>query len=67
VEKPIGHVQAYAFGYDHDFNLLPHVASAIGAQFTTYGVPDVLTPIYGSHPFGIALFVRLRPFSGQQR
>ena len=66
-EEPIGRVQAYTFGYDHDFDLIPRVASAIGAQFTTYGVADVLKPIYGSHPLGVALFVRFRPFSGQQR
>jgi hypothetical protein len=66
-EEPIGHVQAYTFGYDHDFDLIPHLASAIGAQFTTYGVPDVLKPIYGSHPLGVAIFIRLRPFSGQER
>ena len=66
-EEPIGHVQAYSFGYDRDFDVIPQLASAIGAQFTTYGVADTLKPFYGSHPFGVALFVRLRPFSGQQR
>jgi len=66
-EEPIGHVQAYTFGYDHDFDVIPHLASALGAQFTTYGVPDVLKPIYGSHPLGVAIFIRLRPFSGQER
>lgn len=59
-EEPIGRVQAYTFGYDHDFDLIPRVASAIGAQFTTYGVADTLKPIYGSHPLGVALFVRFR-------
>jgi hypothetical protein len=67
VEQPIGQVQAYTFGYDHDFKLIPQLASALGAQFTTYGVPATLTPIYGSHPVGVAIFVRLRPFSGQER
>lgn len=67
VEVPIGRVQAYTLGYDRDFDLIPHLASAIGAQFTTYGVPDVLKPIYGPHPFGVAVFIRLRPFSGQER
>jgi hypothetical protein len=66
-EEPIGRVQAYTFGYDHDFDFIPRVASAIGAQFTTYGVPDALKPIYGSHPLGVAFFVRLRPFSGRER
>jgi hypothetical protein len=63
IEQPIGHVQAYTFGYDRDFNLLPHVASAIGAQVTTYGVPEILRPIYGSDPIGIAFFLRVRPSS----
>jgi len=67
VEKPIGHVQAYTFGYDRDIDLIPDLASAVGAQFTTYGVPNILQPTYGAHPFGVAMFVRLRPFSGKDR
>jgi hypothetical protein len=66
-EEPIGRVQAYTVGYDHDFDLIPRVASAIGAQFTTYGVANALNPIYGSHPIGVAFFVRFRPFSGKDR
>jgi len=66
-EQPVGMVQAYTFGYDRDFDLVPHLASAIGAQVTTYGVPDRLKPTYGGHPAGVALFVRLRPFSGGER
>jgi hypothetical protein len=66
-EEPIGRVQAYTFGYDHDLDFVPHLASALGAQFTTYGVADILKPIYGSHPLGVAVFVRLRPFSGNGR
>lgn len=67
LEKPIGHVQAYTFGYDRDFDLIPDLASALGAQVTTYGVPDILRPIYGSHPVGVAMFIRLRPFSRKDR
>jgi hypothetical protein len=67
VERPIGQVQAYTLGYDHDFDIIPRLASAFGAQFTTYGVPTILQPIYGSHPIGAAVFVRLRPFSGPGR
>jgi hypothetical protein len=66
-ERPVGRVQAYSFGYARDFDLVPHLASALGAQFTTYGVADPLKPIYGSHPLGVALFLRLRPFSGFTR
>lgn len=67
VEKPIGHVQAYTFGYDRDFDLIPDLASAIGAQFTTYSAPGILQPIYGPHPVGVAMFVRFRPYSGTGR
>lgn len=66
-EQPIGHVAAYTFGYDHDVNLIPRLRTAIGAQVTTYGVPDALQLIYGSHPYGVSVFVRLRPFYGVER
>jgi hypothetical protein len=66
-EQPIGQVQAYTFGYDRDIALVPHLASAIGAQFTTYGVPEKLKAIYGAHPVGVVVFLRLRPFSGRVR
>jgi len=66
-EQPIGQVQAYTFGYDREITLIPHLASAIGAQFTTYGVAERLKPIYGAHPAGVAVYLRLRPFSGRTR
>jgi hypothetical protein len=66
-EEPIGHVAAYTFGYDRDVDVLPHVRTALGAQVTTYGVPEALQPTYGSHPVGVSVFVRLRPFSGKER
>jgi hypothetical protein len=62
-ETPIGRVQAYTLGYDRDFNFVPHLATAIGAQASIYGVPDSLRPVYGARPAGVAVFVRLRPFS----
>lgn len=62
IESPLTHVQAYTFGYDREFNLVPHLASAIGSQFTVYGVGAPLKPIYGSDPIGVNVFVRLRPF-----
>ena len=66
-EQPIGQVQAYTFGYDREIALVPHLASAIGAQFTTFGVAERLKPIYGAHPAGVAVFLRLRPFSARVR
>jgi hypothetical protein len=66
-EKPIGRVQAYAFGYDYDFHLIPHMASALGAQVTAYGVANSLKTVYGSHPEGVAIFVRIRPLPHDER
>jgi hypothetical protein len=62
-EIPIGRVQAYTFGYDRDFDLVPHLETAIGAQVSVYGVPDSLRPAYGGRPAGVAVFVRVRPSS----
>ena len=66
-EQPIGSVQAYTIGYDRDFDVLPHLSSALGAQVTVYGAPESLKPVYGAHPAGVAVFIRLRPFSGNER
>jgi hypothetical protein len=60
-------VQAYTFGYDRDFDFVPHFRTAIGAQVTAYGVPGVLAPVYGSKPVGVEVFVRFRPFSAKER
>lgn len=60
-EEPLTHVQAYTFGYDRQFPLLPHLSTAAGAQVTTYGVGRPLQPIYGTDPVGISIFIRFRP------
>ena len=65
-EEPLTHVQAYTFGYDRDVQLMPHVASALGAEVTAYGVGKPLQPIYGTDPVGINIFLRFRPASKNQ-
>ena len=60
-EHFLARIQAYSFGYDRDFDLIPHIASALGGQVTLYGKPASLDPIYGDHPTGVLLFVRFRP------
>ena len=60
-EEPLTHVQAYTFGYDREFALLPHLSTAAGAQVTTYGVGRPLQPVYGTDPFGVSIFIRFRP------
>jgi hypothetical protein len=62
-EKPLTHVQAYTFGFDHDLAAnIPHLAIALGGQITAYGVGQPLQSTYGTHPVGGVVFVRFRPF-----
>jgi hypothetical protein len=60
-EAPLARVQAYTAGYDRDFHWIPGIATALGGQMTFYGAPESLRAIYGAHPLGAILFVRLRP------
>jgi len=66
-EEPAGRAQAYTFGYDRDFDVVPHLATAIGAQVTGYTVGSRLKPVYGSDPVGVVVFLRMRPVGKGQR
>jgi hypothetical protein len=59
-ERYFTRVQAYTFGYDREVGHLPHLATALGGQFTAYTVPSALQPMYGAHPVGVSVFLRLR-------
>ena len=65
-ESIIGRVQAYTGGYAHDLDLIPHLATGIGVQFTVYSTPEPLKAQYGDHPVGGVIFLRIRPF-GKER
>jgi hypothetical protein len=60
-EHYFARVQAYTAGYERELGRIPHLSTGLGGEFTWYGVPDVLKPIYGSHSIGGVLFLRLRP------
>jgi len=60
-EEPLTHVQAYTFGYDREVQLMSHLSTAFGAQFTAYHAGKPLQPVYGANPVGVSVFVRLRP------
>jgi hypothetical protein len=64
-EYVIGRVQAYTGGYDRDIPLIPHLETALGAQVTLYSTPDTLVSLYGSHPVGVVVFLRVRPVGKQ--
>ena len=61
-ERYFARVQAYTAGYEREVGHIPHLSTALGGQFTWYGVPDPLKPSYGSHPVGGMIFLRLRPY-----
>ena len=60
-EEPLTHVQAYTFGYDRELRMMPHLSTAIGAQFTAYHAGKALQSVYGAYPVDVSVFVRLRP------
>ncbi|MGH9503169.1 MAG: hypothetical protein ACRD20_10000 [Terriglobales bacterium] len=60
-ERYFSRVQAYTAGYEREVGHIPHLSTALGGQFTWYGVPDVFQPIYGERPIGGIVFLRLRP------
>jgi hypothetical protein len=61
-EQPAGRIQAYTFGYERD---LPVPSSffniGLGLQATAYGLTPQLKSVYGDHPTGISIFLRIRP------
>jgi hypothetical protein len=59
-QRYFARVQAYSAGYDREIGHISHVSTALGAQVTWYGVPDVLKATYSPHPVGIAGFLRVR-------
>ena len=65
-ESIIGRVHAYTGGYERDFDLVPHLATGLGAQLTVYSTPETLVSEYGNHPIAAVVFLRIRPF-GKER
>ena len=59
-EHFLARVQAYTLGYDREFNFIPRVSSAFGGQLTLYSTPPSLDAVYGDHPAGVVVFLRLR-------
>lgn len=59
-ERYFTRVQAYTAGYDREFGSIQHISPALGTQVMWYGVPNNLKGTYGSHPVGLAVFLRVR-------
>jgi hypothetical protein len=61
-EDPIGRVQAYTFGYERDLPIgVSYLNVGLGFQATVYGLTPQLKSVYGNHPAGFSVFLRLRP------
>jgi hypothetical protein len=60
-EGIVGRVKAFTAGYSREFNVIPYLSTSLGAQVNWYGVPEVLKPMYGSHPVGGMVYLRIRP------
>jgi len=59
-ERYFTRVQAYTAGYGREVGNMRHLSTELGGQVTWYGVPEILRPDYGTHPVGLALFLRVR-------
>jgi hypothetical protein len=53
-------IGAYTTGYTRDLNLVPHVSTGLGGNFTLYSIADALRPFYGSRPAAFYLYVRFK-------
>lgn len=53
-------INALTLGYAREIPSLPHLRSSLGASFATYLVPAPVRAVYGQHPLGVQVFLRLR-------
>ena len=53
-------IGAYTLGYTRDISLFSYVETGIGANFSTYSLPDAIKPYYGNRPIGGNIFIRFR-------
>lgn len=59
-EDFLARVQAYTLGFERSIVFSKHTETGVGFQATLYNKPAFLTPIYGDHPAGFVLFVKVR-------
>ena len=59
-ERYFARVQAYTAGYDREVGSWRHLSTAIGGQFTAFGVDDKLKATYAEHPVAGLVFLRVR-------
>jgi hypothetical protein len=53
-------IGAYTAGYTRDIGAFHKLETGIGANFTSYSMPDAIRPFYGNHPVALSFYARLR-------
>jgi hypothetical protein len=53
-------IRAFTAGYTRDLWAAHKLETGLGANITAYAIPSAITPYYGSHPFGINIYLRVR-------
>jgi hypothetical protein len=53
-------IRAFTAGYTRDIATLHGIETGIGGNVTAYGIPSVITPYYGNHPWGVNMYLRFR-------
>ena len=53
-------VAAYTAGYTRDLGTWHDAEIGLGANVTTYTVPELIQVYYGAHPFGANIYLRVR-------
>lgn len=53
-------VNSYTVGYTRDIFTFHGAQTGLGANISLYGIPASLKPIYGDHPAGVNVFLRIR-------
>ncbi|HEX4285149.1 MAG TPA: hypothetical protein VHZ28_08645 [Terracidiphilus sp.] len=65
-ESVVGRVQAYTGGYAHRLWGGSDGSMELGVQGTSYSTPSSLTPLYGKHPFGVAVIFKVQVGRGEK-
>jgi hypothetical protein len=53
-------IGAYTLGYTRYVRLWSPIETGFGANFSTYTLPQAITPFYGEHPFGVNVYLHFR-------
>jgi hypothetical protein len=58
---PAFRIGAYTAGLTHDLpRIVRGLENGIGANITAYSLPQAIKPFYGTHPFAVNVYLRLR-------